>query len=157
MVTAGVYSLFITVEDQIRRTIDEGEQQDAALFQLLLCLLAAYHFRLEFAHRLLTRRLCLIGLLNLLVQLADIVLQLHVQCLIPLAHLLQFAHHVGQPLPGVLQFIHHSRQEVGGPRRHQQTEEYRTHDIDNIDGAAQQHSNANLDGHSHHYDEERQK
>lgn len=79
MVTAGVYSLFITVEDQIGELSMKESSRTLRSSSSALCLLA-YHFRLEFAHRLLTRRLCLIGLLNCWFSWLILNNTLHVRC-----------------------------------------------------------------------------
>ena len=156
VVATGELSLLVAVVDQIRRAVDEGADQGAALLQLGLGLLTARHLGLEIGQNLLTRHLDPPRLLNLLIQLGNVALQLDVHGLIPLPHLLQLAHHLGQALPGILQLIHHGGEEVGGPGRDQQTEEDRADYVDRIDGTTQQQGDPHLNAHRQQYDEKSQ-
>jgi hypothetical protein len=78
-----------------------------------------------------------VGLGDLGIEAADVLLQLAVELEIALAHVLQLAHHPGQPLAGVLQLIHHDGEKIDGPGGHQQAEEDRAHQVDDVHGAAQ--------------------
>ena len=98
VVTAGKLPLLVTVVNQIRRAIDKGAHQSAALLQLGLGPLPLCHLGLEIGQHLLTRNLDPPGLLDLLIQLGDIALQLLIERQIPLPHLLLLAHQLRQPL-----------------------------------------------------------
>ena len=102
-----------------------------------LGLLPLEHFVFEILDGLLAQGLGPVGLGDLGVEPADVLLQLAVELEIPLAHVLQLAHHPGQPLAGVLQLIHHDGEKIDGPGGHQQAEEDRAHQVDDVHGAAQ--------------------
>ncbi|MNG94583.1 hypothetical protein D3C79_535950 [compost metagenome] len=155
-VATGELLVLVAVVDQVRRAVDEGAQQGGTLPQVQLGLLPLEHLVLQILYGLLAQGLGPVGLGYLGIEAADVLLQLAVELEVALAHVLQLAHHAGQPLAGVLQLIHHDGEEIDGPGGHQQAEEHRAHQVNDIHCATQKLGHAHLDRHGQHYDARRQ-
>ncbi len=155
-VAAGELLILVAVVDQIRGAVDKGAQQRGALPQMELGFLPLEHLVLEILDGLQTQALGPVGLGNLGVEAADVLLQLGIELQIPLAHILQLAHHPAQSLTGILQLIHHDGEKIDRPGGHQQAKEDRANEVDHIDIAAQEQGHPHLDGDRQHDNARRQ-
>ena len=150
-VTAGKLFILIAVKDQVRGGVEERAQKGGLLFELDLRLFTLFHLDLQLLKGSLTLGFRLFTFANLLIQLRDIVFQLHIQLQIALAHLLQLLHQPRQTLAGLFELLHHHREKVDRPRGDQQTEEDRADNVDAFNLAMQHHGDRHLyhDGQHH--------
>ena len=150
-VTAGKLIFLIAVIHQVRRSIKEGAQQDRLLFKFELGLFAAADLFLQFIQQNNLFILNFFALGNLLIQLGNVLFQLFIEFEIPLAHHFQFTDQSGQALAGFLQLFNHHRHKIDRPRRDQQAEEDRAHQVNALYFPLKQHGDSNLHHHRQHH------
>ena len=150
-VTARKLFIFITIENQVRRGIQEGAQEGGLLFQLNLRLFTLFHLNFQLLKRRFTFRFRLFTFADFLIKLGDVVLKLHIQLEIAFAHLLQFLHQPREALPGLFQLLNHHRQEIDRPRGNQQAKEDGADHINTFHLAVQHHRHGHLHNDRQHH------
>ena len=121
------------------------------LLKLNLRLFTLFHLNFELLKRRFTFRFRLFTFADFLIKLGDIVLKLHIQLEIALAHLLQFLYQPREALPGLFQLLNHHRKEIDRPRGNQQAEEDGADHINTFHLAMQHHRNGHLHNYRQHH------
>ena len=116
-----------------------------------LRLFTLFHLDLQLLESGLALGFRLFTFANLLIQLRDVIFQLHVQLQIALSHLLQLVHQPRKTLAGLFELLHHHREKVDRPGGDQQTEEDRADNVDTFNLAMQHHGDRHLYHNGQHH------